>query len=487
MMTLRSHPAHLDPDPTRVISRFFLPGDGLRAENSRVTQIVQRLLVVPEAAIEAAAEGLLHDVGEIHPRGAEMLTNHARAIGSRIGEPASMTPALSLVVGGAFTAEYAVEGAALCNPSAIPHPSQTGLGPGELRVAVSLRCIGEGHLSSVGFAEAVISADGHWSFADRATPLILPEVQAGEWRNEHFSRALEHRGHLTDVVEATLRGLPARFTEPDLEDAIRALPEQLSSRPEGRRSIQAMRDIAGSAYVVEFSSQSPLSARTLIPFASEESHGMEDARFVPFTDAYGATEYRATYTAYDGQSVGSRLITTTDLVRFAIHRLTGSGAQNKGLALFPRLVGGENLALSRTDGENISLARSADGLHWDDAGVIRQPAELWELLQLGNCGSPIETPQGWIVLTHGVGPLRTYSLGAMLLDLEDPTRVLKRTAAPLLHPSGHLGHGYVPRVVYSCGAMAHNGVLWIPVGVSDARVQMFSIGVDELVGTMAPA
>ena len=211
---------------------------------------------------------------------------------------------------------------------------------------------------------------------------------------------------------------------------------------------------------------------------------MEDARFVRFTGADGITGYRATYTAYDGRDIAPRLITSPDLREFTIHRLTGSGAHNKGMALFPRLVGGLHLALSRTDGENISLATSVDGVIWDDAGIVHRPTELWELVQLGNCGAPIETESGWLVLTHGVGPLRTYSLGALLLDLEDPTHVIARTREPLLKPEGEMRDGYVPRVVYSCGGIVHDGTFWVPVGVGDSRVQVYSVGVDELLASM---
>ena len=286
----------------------------------------------------------------------------------------------------------------------------------------------------------------------------------GDWSRKHFGRALEHEGHLTDLANAVLSELPERFTVAELEYALLELPDQLSTRPDSRGPTQAMRDMASSAYRADFTPDTPLSARMLLPVAAEENHGMEDARFVRFTDADGVVGYRATYTAYDGHDIAPRLITSPDLSEFAIHRLTGSGAHNKGMALFPRLVGGHHLALSRTDGENISLARSTDGVIWDDVGIVHRPTELWELVQLGNCGAPIETDRGWLVLTHGVGPLRTYSLGALLLDLDDPSRVIGRSTEPLLQPVGDRRDGYVPRVVYSCGGIAHRGTLWIPMG-----------------------
>lgn len=483
-MILRAHPAQLDHDPSRVVAKFFLPGDGLPSSPSRVAQIVARVLANPPAVIQQTADHVVAELETRHADAAEMLVANAQAVGSRVVDPTRLTHAQTLVLGGAFTSEYAVEGAALCNPSAVEHPSQEGLAPNELRVAVALRCIGEGHISSIGFAEAVIDADGEWRFEDRATPLRRPTIWGGDWSRDHFGRALEHEGHLSDLAEAVLNELPERFTVAELEYALLELPDQLSTRPDSRRPTQAMRDMAASAYRATFDPGGPLSAQMLLPVAAEENHGMEDARFVRFTDADGAAGYRATYTAYDGRDIASRLIVSSDLRDFAIHRLTGSGAHNKGMALFPRLVDGRHLALSRTDGENISLARSSDGVIWDDAGIVHRPTELWELVQLGNCGAPIETDSGWLVLTHGVGALRTYSMGALLLDLDDPSRVIARSHEPLLQPLGELRDGYVPRVVYSCGGIAHRGILWIPVGVGDSRIRIFSIAVDELLASL---
>jgi len=481
---IRAHPARLEHDPSRVVARFFLPGDGLPSSHSRVTQIVARVLESPTRLTQEAADRVVAELTERHAGAADLILANARAVGSRVRGSARLTESQALVLGAAFTAEYAVEGAALCNPSAVVHPYQDGLAPDQLRVAIALRCIGEGHISSIGFAEAVIDADDTWTFAPRAAPITGPAVSVGDWSRHHFGRSLEHEGHLNDLANAVLSDLPERFTGVELEQAILSLPDQLSTRPDSRGPTQALRDMAASAYHADFPAAVPLSARVLLPVAAEEDHGMEDARFVRFTDEDGTIGYRATYTAYDGQDIAPRLITSPDLSAFAIHRLTGTGARNKGMALFPRLVGGHHLALSRTDGENISLARSADGVIWDDLGILHRPTELWELVQLGNCGAPIETDEGWVVLTHGVGPLRTYSLGALMLDLDHPSKVIARSTAPLLQPTGEMRDGYVPRIVYSCGAILHRRTLWIPVGVGDARIQVFSIPIDELIASM---
>lgn len=481
---LQHHPARLAHDPSRVVARFFLPGDELTSAPSRASQVVARILAMPASEIDATAAAVLAEFSERHPHAAAIFTANARLVRSRILQQNPASDALAIVLGAAFSAEYAVEGAALCNPSAVVHPSQAGLAPGELRVAISLRGIGEGHISSIQFADAVIGADNTWTFGERSPETFTPTVSQGDWSRQHFSRALEHEGHFTDPSSAVLNDLPERFTVAELERALWSLPEQLSIRPDHRVPTETLREVAASAYHADFASDSPLSGRVLMPVTAEENNGLEDARFVLFTHPDGHTEYRATYTAYDGRNVAPRLITSDDLVGFAMHRLTGAGALNKGMALFPRLVDGKHLALSRIDGESIWLTSSDDGEIWDDRRLVHRPTEMWEIIQLGNCGAPIETPDGWLVLTHGVGPLRTYSLGALLLDLDDPSRVLARTRTPLLQPEGDMRSGYVPRVVYSCGGIEHDGTLWIPVGVGDSRIHVYSVGMAELLESM---
>lgn len=483
-MTLAAHPAHLDPDPSRVVAKFYLPGDGSFSPTSRVAQVVERVLEASAQDTENTAERALEDFSQRHADARSVLTDHARAVSSRVLHDVPITPDQELLLGAAFTAEFAVEGAALCNPSAVAHPSQEGLLPSQLRVAVSLRCIGEGHVSSICFAEAVIGADDTWTFTDRARPLRMPVVSGGDWSREHFRRVLQDKQMLSDVASAVLADLPPRFTTDQLERTIRELPSPLNSRPDNRTAAQSLLEMSATAYHTNFAADTPLSSRALLPVTAEENRGMEDARFVRFTDEVGTTAYRATYTAYNGSDIAARLLISPDLAGFAFHRLTGAGARNKGMALFPRLVGGKHLAVSRLDGENISLSESRDGVIWDDAGILYRPTEMWELQQLGNCGAPIETSEGWLVLTHGVGPLRTYSLGALLLGLDDPTRVIARTATPLLRPDGDMIDGYVPRVVYSCGGIVHRGTLWIPVGVGDSRIRVYSVPVDELLASM---
>jgi predicted GH43/DUF377 family glycosyl hydrolase len=245
--------------------------------------------------------------------------------------------------------------------------------------------------------------------------------------------------------------------------------------------------MAWSAYEAEFREDTDLSQRVLLPVTAGESNGIEDARFVIYTREDGTVEYKASYTAYDGRSIAPRLILSPDLRTFTMHRLMGKAAVNKGMAFFPRAIGGLDWALTRTDGENISIASSKNGLSWANVGVLHRPERLWEAVQLGNCGSPIETDRGWLVVTHGVGLVRRYSIAALLLDLEDPTRVIARLEQPMLEPVGDLREGYVPNVVYSCGGIVHDGTLWLPYGVGDQRVRAAAIGVAELLDAMTPA
>lgn len=483
-MIAREHTAELLPDPSRVIARLFLPGEGISSSHSRAAEIAARVLTIAPDRVDALAAGLLEDFSARHPDVASVFDNNADAVASRIEATTDLTPNQKTVLGAAFTTEYAVEGAALCNPSAVEHPDQTGLSEGELRVALAVRSIGEGHISSITFAEAIIDAADEWVFGERAKPLVQASVSEGTWSRAHLQHALEHDGYLDELASAVLRKLPERFPVSAVETVIATLPYELTAHRDSSSDARMLRSMAATAYEAAFDPATELSQRALQPVTAEESNGMEDARFVRFTAEDGSAEYRATYTAYSGHDVAPRLITSPDLTSFAVHRLTGDAARNKGMALFPRAVGGSFLALSRTDGERILLARSDDGVVWADSGVVYTPIEPWEVVQSGNCGSPIETADGWLVLTHGVGPMRRYSMGALLLDLDDPLTVLARTRDPIIVPTGSSQDGYVPNVVYSCGGLVHNGVLWMPVGVDDCRVRVFSIGVDELLSSM---
>jgi predicted GH43/DUF377 family glycosyl hydrolase len=310
----------------------------------------------------------------------------------------------------------------------ITHPDQSGLGMGQLRVAVSMRAVGEGHVSSVAFATAILDPATGVHLDARRTPCVTARHTAiGDGPN---GTAQEHRHR----------------------------------------------------YLAEFPRDTHLTQRILMPFGPGESHGIEDVRFVRFTGDDGVDEFRATYTAFDGHNISPRLLRSVDLTTFQMSTLHGPAARNKGIALFPRPVAGRQYALCRCDGVSHALSSSTDGQHWGTPVALRDPQEAWELVQVGNCGSPVETPAGWLVLTHGVGPMRTYRLGAILLDLNRPERVIATLPGPLLSPRGPERVGYVPNVVYSCGALTHSGSLWVAYGSSDHRTTFASIDLDVLLG-----
>lgn len=482
-MTGLAHDAGVElcADQERVVARLFRPGDSTPGGTSRTELVMNRVLSLPPEMMHDYAEQVLSDFGDRHQGLVELLVENAALV--RGADAKAVSQDQAIVLGGVFTAEFAVEGAALCNPSVVRHPNQEGLQAGEFRVLLSLRSIGESHVSSIQFCEAVISADGKWRFLPRAKPLRLASTKLGAWTKTHFLRALERHGQVGELVRSLGQALPETFEGKAVNHALQKLPSGFFQHAESRAQLDLIRTMVRSAYRATFPEDSFLTSRVLVPVADEEQKGIEDARFVEYGDGE-IQEYRATFTAYDGHSAASRLMTTTDFRSFEIHRLTGGPTRTKGMALFPRRVGGELLALGRGDGESITLSRSGDGFDWTPEEVIYAPMALWEVVQSGNCGSPIETRQGWLVLTHGVGPLRAYSMGAILLDLEDPSLVVAVLPTPLLGTQGEDRTGYVPNVVYSCGGLIHDEILWIPHGVGDDRIRVASIGVQELFDAM---
>jgi predicted GH43/DUF377 family glycosyl hydrolase len=481
-------PAGLRPDPARVVARLFLPGEELHRAHSRASQVVERVMRLPEDEVELLAAGLLCDFGARHHDFPALLRRHASIVAARVEQAQQLTAARTLLLGASFTAEYATEGAALCNPSAVRHPDQGGLRDGQARVAVSLRGIGEGHISSIGFCSAVVGPGAQWSFEPRGLPVATADTAPGRWRRSHLEAVLADQGHLDELAEAVLHALPAgpgEFEAADLEQALAGAHRDLLTRAGSAGTADLLRKVVSSAYVASFAPDSDLGQRVLSPAADEESNGMEDARFTRFVDDDGSAEYRATYTAYDGQRIAPRLLVSPDLRVFRAHRLAGPAARNKGMALFPRTVHGRHLALCRSDGESTSLASSPDGYAWGSPVTLQQPAASWETLQVGNCGPPIETDAGWLVLTHGVGPMRVYVIGALLLDLDDPARVVGCSRSPLLAGGDGERDGYVPNVVYSCGAVLHDGLVWIPYGIDDARIAVAYVALDEVLASLS--
>jgi predicted GH43/DUF377 family glycosyl hydrolase len=477
--------AGLRPDPARVIAQLFLPGEEVHRAPSRASQVIGRVMSLPEEEVERLAADLLRDFGGRHHNYQALLRRHASIVSAHLEEAHELTAARTLLLGATFTAEYATEAAALCNPSAVLGPDQSGLQAGQVRVAVSVRGIGEGHISSIGFCSAVVGPGAQWSFEPRRLPVSVADIAPASWGLVHLHAVLADLGPLDELAEAVLHALPAEPDGAELETALAEVHRDLLTRAGSAATADLLRKVVGSAYHATFAAGADLGQRILSPSAEEESNGLEDARFTRFIDDDGAAEYRATYTAYDGRRIAPRLLISPDLRFFRAYRLAGPAARNKGMALFPRKVHGQHLALCRSDGESTSLTRSADGYVWGPPVLLREPSASWELLQVGNCGPPIETDRGWLVLTHGVGPMRVYVIGAILLDLDDPARVVGFMRAPLLSPSPDEQDGYVPNVVYSCGAFLHDGLLWIPYGIDDSRIGVAYAPLEEVLAAMS--
>jgi predicted GH43/DUF377 family glycosyl hydrolase len=473
----------LAPDLGRVITRFFVPGrEDSGPGDSRATPVVDRILALDEATVDASMASIDERFTSRHADLHDEFLAHAELVGSRIADGVDLSAARRLLVGASFTHEYSIEGAALCNPSAVLHPVQDG--SGDAAFVVSVRCIGEGHRSSIGFRTGTVTAGGDVEMDEPSKFCRTASPQPGLHHRSVFHTRLDERGDDHENAAAVLDSLPPTFQDEELEAGIAGLMADQATR-NTLQTVANLRDIAVSSYSLTFPPTSQLSERVLWPHAPSESHGMEDARFVRFTSDTGETCYLATYTAYDGRNISQQLLTTVDFVSFTSTPMAGSAATGKGLAIFPRKIGGEYVALSRSDRETNSVAFSSDLLCWPTSSTIQVPTQAWEVLQLGNCGSPIETDRGWLVLTHGVGPMRTYAMSAILLDLDDPTQVVARSTEPLLAPTQTTQDGYVPNVVYSCGALAHNGTLVIPYGVADQTIAIATVNIEELLDTFA--
>lgn len=478
----------LFPDPDRVLLRPFVPGQELVALGvSRADAVVSRVLALDDATVDRTLGEVL--TGFAAPRGglAAVFSQHVDMLPRHVEGVDELTGARAELAGAYLTQQYAIEAAAILNPSLVAHPDQSGLAAGALRFVMTMRAVGEGHISSLEFRTGVVSADGAVTIDVPGTQLTRGVRSGAPMAVDHLRAAMEDLW-MSNTVDPLLQALPDPFTPGQLEDTIRRSELVLGSRRSaGETPLDRMRWVAQSCYRLDFDPAAELSERVLFPWSDAERGGIEDVRMVRFVDDAGDVCHRATYTAYDGANIAPHLLRTPDFVTFHVDKLAGPAAQDKGMALFPRQIGGRHWALARWDRENISLAESADGLRWDKRGVLQRPRRAWELIQLGTCAPPLETPAGWLVITHGVGPVRRYSLGAMLLDLHDPSRVLGVLDRPLLSPNEQERVGYVPNVVYSCGALIHEGTLILPYGCSDSSIRFATVDVQALVDAMLAA
>ena len=468
------------PDRSRVLLRPFRP-----TTDDIARRIVERVMALPEAEAVALTSRVLGDFTNRHE-------NVEKIFGARFAqvkiylEPAALpSSARQILIGSYFMNEYSPESAALFNPSIVPHPDQSGLPEGSLRFILSLRATGEGHISSITFRTGVIDAEHRLTVTPSAPFTMEPErVPDAAYAKGLFAHKLEEAGVQNDFCRRVLDKLHDDFTLKQLRAVLLASGLTDVSDATASRAAHGILLLAESSYEVNFAPASQVSQRVLFPAAPSQSNGIEDARFVRFAREDGSFTYYATYTAYDGKITLPQLLETPDFLHFKFRALNGPAVANKGMALFPRKINGRYVMLSRQDDENILLMFSKNIYFWAEPKLLLAPAQPWEFVKLGNCGSPIETEAGWLVLSHGVGAMRKYCLGAFLLDLNDPARVIGRLREPLLCPNESERNGYVPNVVYSCGSLLHGRQLIIPYAMSDSATSFATVSVDALLAAM---
>jgi len=475
---VRRLPLRLEPDARRTITRFFWPG------RERAGRIMHR---VKDLSLERTSElldGILRQFQPVNPGLEEILMNHADRAIQQAGCASEQAFETRMLIGAYFSMEYAFESAALCNPSMVPAYDQSGLPEGTLRFIMSLRAVGEGHLSSITFRRGTIDAKGHIDIKAASLQVRSFKAEANRrFTKVDFLENLEEAAREA-LVEAILADLPDPFSSLALEQKIERHGHTWQDAEAFARVARLLRRTVDSEYEIRLVGSFDVEDMVLFPLSEAESRGMEDMRLVRLEEDDGALRYCGTYTAYNGDDIVPQLLEVASPHVATVRVLRGKYAQNKGMALFPRRVEGQYAMIGRIDGENLFLLTSDALDRWEEAVKIVEPAYDWEFVQIGNCGSPLLTEAGWLLLTHGVGPMRQYCIGAMLLDLKNPARVLGRLKGPLMSPVEEERSGYVPNVVYSCGALIHQDRLVIPYGISDAATGFATVPLDELLGRL---
>jgi predicted GH43/DUF377 family glycosyl hydrolase len=483
MRSLTLHPTAVDlrPNAARVLIRPFVPGDA-----TRIVHIIGRALALTDVEVDAELVRLMDEFASRHLDLHTFWRRHFERVQAHVFSGRPLSEARRLYIGALFSGEYALEAAALFNPSIVAHPDQTGVDEGALRFILSLRATGEGHISSIEFRTGIVGANGAVALEEPSRFVTAPTLNPNPtYLKSVFLHKLAEMGFENDWSAAVMEALGDQFTLSDLEEQMRRAPRASGPLPrEVQRTTECVRWLAESNYEVHFDPSVAVSERTIFPVSSNESNGMEDARFVRFVEDDGRVIYYATYTAYNGRAILPQLLETADFLSFRACTLNGQAVQNKGMALFPRRLRGRLAMISRQDDENLYLMFSDNPHFWSDPQILRRPVQPWEAVKIGNCGSPIETEAGWLVITHGVGPMRKYSIGALLLDVDDPFKVLGELKLPLLEAVGPQREGYVPNVVYTCGALLHGDRLILPYGVSDTATTVVSIELPALLAAL---
>ena len=467
----------IKPDIKRVVLRQFGP-----LSDDRNRRIINSILSLNQTEVEKELERVFSEFGNRHRNLEDYLMQRFEQVEKYLPTGKSLSNNFKILIGSYFTMEYSVEAAALFNPSIVKHPDQSELPEGSERFILSLRATGEGHISSITFRTGVIDKNNNIKLDNHSEWVTSPEVKPLSVYNKLvFKNKLYAPMLKSDFAQSIISDVNENFT---IEELQRVIDNKLKST-EGNKNnesefVKQIMLLVNSSYECSFSNDMEMSERLLFPYSPDESNGIEDARFVAFTDDNGSLTYYATYTAYNGKNILPKLLETTDFLNFKVSTLSGNEIMNKGMALFPRKVNSKYVMLGRQDAENNFIMFSDNLYCWDSKEILLEPAYTWELLQIGNCGSPIETEKGWLVLTHGVGPIRKYSIGAFLLDLNDPTKVIGRSKKPILSPNETERAGYVPNVVYSCGAILHNEKVIIPYAMSDYASSFAIVELQEI-------
>ena len=470
----------LNGESSRVITRPHIPGD-----SARIKALIGRVAKLGDDDVQHLLEAVMQDFSGRHRNFREVLERNFSRIAEHVPKPTLLSAEQQLLLGAYFTAEYSVEAAALFNPSIVPHPDQKGVAKGSQRFVMSFRATGEGHVSSIEFRSGMIDENHDIYFDPISQYVATPETHTDPvYHRLHFRRKLEEMGGSDRVTNRLLKGLGETFSFGQLESKIKKLLSTKFRLKDKHHAIDTALWLARSNYEVIFRPDEQISERVIFPVSENESSGIEDARFVRFVDDDKSVIYYATYTAYNGFDILPQILETTDFLTFKMHTLSGECAQNKGMALFPRKINGKFVMLSRQDGVNNYIMFSDSVRFWNEAQLLQEPVHPLEYVQVGNCGSPVETSAGWLALFHGVGPMRRYSIWAELLDLHDPTQVIGRLREPILTPDEHERDGYVPNVVYTCGCMIHGDTLIIPYGIADQRCRVATASIADLLSRL---
>ncbi len=471
----------IEPDFRKVLLRPLEPS----SENQKMN-IINRILELSETEVRNEWERVSKEFNLRHRNTEDFFRMRFNQIAAYFPADKEISRERKLLAGASFSMEYSLESTALFNPSIIWHPVQSGLPEGSRRFILSLRGVGEGHISSILFRTGVIDGINKINLDDTGQFVSAPVSGANPVYDKNlFIRKAEASGFTGQFTSKVSGNLGNTFTLNELEDTLKqVLSDPRYDNKDSRLTAEELLSFSRSEYEIFYNEEIPLSERIIFPASPAESNGVEDARFVEFCNEEGIKSYYATYTAYNGRRIQSQLLETNDFLHFRINKIFGSEASNKGMALFPRKINGKYVMLSRQDNENNYIMYSNDLLFWNSKKLLSEPAFNWELIQQGNCGSPIETEKGWLMLTHGVGPVRKYCIGAMLLDLNDPGKVIGRLKEPLISADEEEREGYVPNVVYTCGSIVKDGELIIPYAVSDYAGSFAKVNLSDLLNEL---